>query len=208
MSEEPERIESRRGRGIVVRGNDIDTDQIVPARFLAAVTFEGLEEAVFRDVRTSTDGVEKDHPFNDRQFAGAQILVVNKNFGCGSSREHAPQALARWGIRAIVGESFGEIFFGNCVALGLPCVTLGATDITRLQASVDNDPSLEVTVDVEGARVLAGVEEFAAGIPEGVQQAFLSGAWDSTGALLDKPEEVEEVAKALPYVTVWGGGRG
>jgi 3-isopropylmalate/(R)-2-methylmalate dehydratase small subunit len=117
------RVDGRRGRGVVVRGNDVDTDQIIPARYMTSIRFAGLEEFVFRDVRFNADGEPKGHPFDDRRFRGASILVVNKNFGCGSSREHAPQALQRWGIQALVGESFAEIFFGNCVALGIVAVT-------------------------------------------------------------------------------------
>ena len=129
-------VTGHRGRGIVVRGNDIDTDRIIPARYLANVTFAGLEDGVFRDARFTADGQPKDHPFNERRFAGASVLVVNRNFGCGSSREHAPQALARWGIRALVGESFAEIFFGNCTALGIPAVCASAADVAALMDAV------------------------------------------------------------------------
>ena len=147
-----ERVTARRGRGVVVRGNDIDTDQIIPARYMTSIRFAGLEEFVFRDSRFTSDGVPKGHPFDDRRFRGASVLVVNQNFGCGSSREHAPQALARWGIRAVVGESFAEIFFGNCVALGIPAVTAAREDVARLMDAVELDPSQELEVDLDRAR--------------------------------------------------------
>ena len=132
-----ERVTERRGRGVVVRGNDIDTDQIIPARYMTSIRFAGLEEFVFRDVRFNADGEPKGHPFDDRRFRGASILVVNQNFGCGSSREHAPQALQRWGIQALVGESFAEIFFGNCVALGILAVTASRDNVARLMDAIE-----------------------------------------------------------------------
>ena len=146
------RVTGHRGSGIVVRGNDIDTDRIIPARYLAAVTFAGLEDGVFVDARYTPDGSEKDHPFNERRFARASVLIVNRNFGCGSSREHAPQALQRWGIQLMVGESFAEIFTGNCTALGMPVVTASADDVAALMDAVELDPSQEIAVDLEAGR--------------------------------------------------------
>jgi len=170
-----ERVTSRRGRGVVVRGNDIDTDQIIPARYMTSIRFAGLEEFVFRDVRFTSDGVPKGHSFDDRRFRGASVLVVNQNFGCGSSREHAPQALARWGIRAIVGESFAEIFFGNCVALGIPAVTASREDVARLMDAVELDPSQELEVDrllheiaaFPGFRLVVDLERQTVATPDG-----------------------------------------
>jgi 3-isopropylmalate/(R)-2-methylmalate dehydratase small subunit len=188
------------GRAVPVRGNDIDTDRIIPARYLRCVTFEGLGEHAFEDDRRQLAGR---HPFDRPEFEGAAVLVVNANFGCGSSREHAPQSLQRWGIRGIVGESFAEIFFGNCVALGIPCLTLARAEVARLQDAVEKDPKLRVLVDVERRRVVAGEETFAAGLPEAVRQAFVSGIWDSLGLLLERPEAVDAVAAALPYVARW-----
>lgn len=191
------------GRAVVVRGSDIDTDRIMPARFLRCVTFDGLEDHVFEDDRRSQpDG---SHPFDQQAYREASILVVNRNFGCGSSREHAPQGLMRWGIRGIVGESFAEIFFGNCVSLGLPCLTLPARDVARLQERIEDDPSVKLTLDLDGSHVLiAGVPEaMPAGLPEGARQSFLSGTWDSTGLLLDSPEEIDKAAADLPYVSRW-----
>jgi 3-isopropylmalate/(R)-2-methylmalate dehydratase small subunit len=137
------------GTGIPVRGNDIDTDQIIPARFMKVVTFDGLGEFAFFDQRFDSEDEEKDHPFNEERFRDANVLVVNANFGCGSSREHAPQALMRWGIDAIVGESFASIFAGNCLALGIPTVTASTEEIGALQAFVEENPDAELTVDVE-----------------------------------------------------------
>ena len=143
-------VKSIAGRGIALVGNDIDTDRIIPARFLRCVTFDGLGEQVFADDRTQTQG---QHPFDQPQYQGAKILVVNGNFGCGSSREHAPQALAKWGIQAIVGESFAEIFFGNCVAIGIPCFTADPATVKHLQAAVAETPLTSMTVDLESMQV-------------------------------------------------------
>jgi 3-isopropylmalate/(R)-2-methylmalate dehydratase small subunit len=183
------------GRGVPLRGDDIDTDRIIPARFLRTVTFEGLETHVFEDDRRAAA-----HPFDDPRFRGAAVLVVNTNFGCGSSREHAPQALQRWGIRAIVGESFAEIFFGNALMIGLPCVTAASADIAALQADLDASPERVLVVDLEAGRCQAGERTVPVAIPPRIREAFLTGAWDSTGMLLDRFEEVEATALRLPYV--------
>ena len=196
-----ERISARRGRGVVVRGNDIDTDQIIPARYMTSIRFAGLEEFVFRDSRFMQDGVPKGHPFNDRRFRGAEILVVNQNFGCGSSREHAPQALARWGIRALVGESFAEIFFGNCTALGLPCLTANAEDIGWLMDAVARQPEREILLDVEQRLVRFGERTIPAMIPDGARNQLVTGTWNATQVLLEAGDEIERVDKSLPYIT-------
>lgn len=185
-----------RGKALPLRGNDIDTDRIIPARFLRAVTFEGLEAHVFEDDRAQ----QPDHPFANPSYAGARILLVNGNFGCGSSREHAPQALQRWGIRAIVGESFSEIFFGNAAAIGLPCPTAAPETIESLMALVEADPSVELTVDLEALAVTAGGRRWPVSLPPGVRDAFVQGTWDATGLLLDRYEEVEAVRARLPYL--------
>ncbi len=189
------------GKGIVLHGNDIDTDRIIPARYLRTVTFEGLGEHAFEDDRAQLKQLGKLHPFDDPKFRDGQILLVNKNFGCGSSREHAPQAIARWqkGIRAIVGESFAEIFFGNCVSLGVPCVVVDATGIEALQKAVDADPNAEVTVDLQNRVVSVGVARVVCKIPEGVRQQFLDGRWDTTGELLQNRDAIQALAKKLPY---------
>ncbi len=189
-----------RGRAVPVRGDDIDTDRIMPARFLRCVTFEGIEEHAFEDDRRQLAAIGQTHSFDDQRFRGASVLLVNHNFGCGSSREHAPQALVRWGIRAVVGESFAEIFFGNCLALGVPCVTVSADDIEKLMEAVERDPELDVAVDLESCEIRAGNLTVPAKIPQGPRDAFLEGAWDATGALLRDYEQVRSVAGRLPYV--------
>src|SRR5215218_9764239 len=148
-----EKITSVTGRGVYVPGNDIDTDRIIPARFMKCVTFDGLGEYAFYDVRKNADGTDKPHPLNDPRFKGASILLSGTNFGCGSSREHAPQALYRFGFRAVIAESFAEIFFGNCTTLGIPCAVAAAADMKRLREAVEKDPQITVTVDVEKNRV-------------------------------------------------------
>ncbi len=185
------------GRGIPLPGNDIDTDRIIPARYLKSVTFEGLEAHVFGDDRLQAP----DHPFNEDRFQGAAVLVVSLNFGCGSSREHAPEALRRWGIRGIVGESFGEIFFGNCIALGLPCLTADAEDLGWLMEAVARHPEREILLDVENRLVRFGERTFRAMLPDGPRNQLLTGTWNATQVLLDAGGEIERVARSVPYVT-------
>ncbi len=198
MSLEP--IERVIGRGIAVRGNDIDTDQIIPARFLKEVTFAGLEDHVFEDLRIDPEGRLKEHPFDDPRYRGASILVVNKNFGCGSSREHAPQALRRWGIQAVVGESFGEIFFGNCIAIGIPSVTASQDEVGRLMEALSLDPDQQLELDLNAktlgfARGLLRVD-----IPEGARKQLLEGTWNATETLLTAREMIERTAQRIPYL--------
>ena len=197
---ELQRIERIVGRGVAVRGNDIDTDQIIPARFMKGITFVGLEDHLFEDLRVGSEGQSKGHPFDDPRHQGASILVVNENFGCGSSREHAPQALRRWGIRAVVGESFAEIFFGNCVALGIPAVTGSHDDVIWLMEALELDPDQELELDLHAktlgfARGLLRVE-----IPEGARRQLLEGTWHGTATLLAAGEAIERTAERLPYV--------
>jgi 3-isopropylmalate/(R)-2-methylmalate dehydratase small subunit len=199
----PRRIERIEGRGLPLRGHDIDTDRIIPARFLRAVRFEGLEAHLFEDDRAAWPAGQLAHPFDTPVYRGAEVLVVNGNFGCGSSREHAPQALYRWGIRAIVGESFSEIFFGNSVALGLPCVGVPPEAADWLQAAIERDPAGPLAVDLHAMTVTAGGRTLPAALPGPARDAFLSGAWDATGLLLDRFEDVEAVARRLPYVTTF-----
>jgi 3-isopropylmalate/(R)-2-methylmalate dehydratase small subunit len=189
------------GRAVPLRGHDIDTDRIIPARFLKCVTFEGLETHAFEDDRQQLAERGQVHSFSNPRYAGARVLFVNGNFGCGSSREHAPQALQRWGIRAVVGESFSEIFFGNSVALGMPCLTVSAADAEALLAAVETDPQAEVTVSVSAETVEVNGTKCPANIPDGARQAFIAGTWDATGQLLDDFEQVRNVAKNLPYVS-------
>lgn len=185
------------GRGIPVLGNDIDTDRIIPARYLRCVTFDGLGENAFADDRAQLKG---QHPFDLPQYQGATILVVNGNFGCGSSREHAPQAIAKWGIKAIVGESFAEIFFGNCLAIGVPCVTATATTIQKLQTILQENPQVSLTVDLEAMKVSYGDEEFSIFMGEGSQKMLTTGTWDSCGQLIAQSEQIQQTAANLPYM--------
>lgn len=188
------------GRAIVLRGNDIDTDRVMPARFLRAITFEGLEAHLFEDDRTSQRAQGAMHPFDDPARRHSRILMVDANFGCGSSREHAPQAIARWGIQAVVGESFAEIFFGNAVAIGLPCVTVARADLTRLMQAAADDAATTFTVDLNARSVGGAGIEAPARIPDTAREGLVTGQWDATSLLLDHYEQVERVAAALPYV--------
>ena len=193
------RVVGYRGRGVVVRGNDIDTDQIIPARYMTSIRFAGLEEFVFRDVRVNAAGEPKGHPFDDRRFRGASILVVNKNFGCGSSREHAPQALQRWGIQALIGESFAEIFFGNCVALGIVAVTAAPEDVAKLMDAVELDPAQEVQIDLEKLVATWRGGSAPVRMPDGARKQLLDGSWDAMGTLLEAREQILAKVASLPY---------
>ena len=189
------------GTALPLRGDNIDTDRIIPARYLKAVSFDGLEQHLFADDRAqAAPGV---HPVDDPRYAGASILLVNANFGCGSSREHAPQAIRRRGFRAVIGGSFSEIFFGNSVALGMPCVSAAREDVDRMMRAVEDDPSLALDLDLTVMSVTGAGLVVAVTLPPGAREAFLSGAWDATGLLLDRFEDVERVAGRLPYVSGW-----
>ena len=185
------------GTAIAVEGNDIDTDRIIPARFLRCVTFDGLGEHAFEDDRAQTNG---QHPFDLPQYQGASILVVNNNFGCGSSREHAPQALAKWGIKAIVGQSFAEIFFGNCVAIGLPCVIAPPAEIIQLQSLIQSRPETVITVDLKAMTVNSMDLSIPVQMNEGSRQMFSEGTWDNCGQLVNNAEKVKATAGKLPYI--------
>ena len=185
------------GKAIAVMGDDIDTDRIIPARYLRCVTFDGLGEHAFADDRSQSNG---EHPFDRPQHKGASILVTNNNFGCGSSREHAPQALAKWGIKAIVGQSFAEIFFGNCVAIGIPCVIASLEQVKQLQTFIDENPQAEITVDLSAMEVKAENLSIPVRMNEGSRQMFLNGTWDNCGQLVSNAESVKAAATKLPYV--------
>jgi 3-isopropylmalate/(R)-2-methylmalate dehydratase small subunit len=197
----PSKIIQITGPAIVLRGDEIDTDRIMPARFLKAITFEGIDAHVFEDDRKESAARGTLHSFDDPARRRASVLIVNANFGCGSSREHAPQGLLRRGIRAIVGESFGEIFFGNSTAIGLVCVTASKGDVQRLMAIADQSASAPFDVNLETRQVVTGGTTIEVSIPNTARQALVSGEWDATGLLLDRYEEVEKVGKSLPYVT-------
>ena len=189
------------GRGMPLRGNDIDTDRIMPARFLKVVSFLGLEKHLFEDDRRTN---REQHPFSDMRFNDASILVVNANFGCGSSREHAPQGIVRAGYKAIIGESFSEIFLGNSAVLGLPCLTADHGTIEKLQTSIETTPDTVIEVDVQTGAVTAGSLKFTASMPAPLRDAFVHGKWDPTMMLLDTFDEVRAVGKRLPYVSNFG----
>ncbi len=194
MSDRVERVE---GRGCVLRGSDIDTDRVIPARFLRCVTFDGLGEHAFEDDIEQAKG---DHPLEADRFDGANILIVGRNFGCGSSREHAPQALMRRGFSAFVGESFAEIFFGNCTAMGLPCVTLAEADLHALMDSVEANPEQELAVDLASRSVRCRAGSFPAGIPDGIRDQLREGSWSATAVLLEAGDAIEQRASSLPYI--------
>src|SRR5438477_12957722 len=182
MSHQPSAISHVEGRGLPLRGDDIDTDRIMPARFLRAVSFEGLERHLFEDDRAA----DPQHPFNDRRYEGASIVIVNANFGCGSSREHAPQGLSRAGFAAIIGESFSEIFLGNSSIMGMPCFTAERDAVVKLQALVTSTPEVEIHADVRSGAVVAGALRMTASLPPALRDAFVSGQWDPTAMLLDQ----------------------
>ena len=191
------------GTALPMRGNDIDTDRIMPARYLRAVTFDGLERYLFEDERKGSAAGDKAtsvHPFDDPRYRSASILIVNRNFGCGSSREHAPQGLRRAGIHAVLGESFSEIFFGNSLMIGLPCVTASPDHITALMDRVETRPDTRFRIDLEKRTCVAGDFTCPISLPPHARDALVTGAWDTTGLLLERYEEVDAVAEKLPYV--------
>jgi 3-isopropylmalate/(R)-2-methylmalate dehydratase small subunit len=188
------------GRGLPLRGNDIDTDRIIPARFLRCVTFDGLGEHAFADDRIQLKASGQVHPFDNPAYAGATVLVVGSNFGCGSSREHAPQSLQKWGVRAVIGGSFAEIFFNNNIAMGIPCVKLAAQDIDSLQGLLEADPSREVELDLEAGCVRVGEISYKSEMPEAARQMFVRGQWDATGQLLANLEQVRTRVGEIPYL--------
>jgi 3-isopropylmalate/(R)-2-methylmalate dehydratase small subunit len=197
-----ERITQVTGTALPLRGDDIDTDRIIPARFLKSVSFEGLEDHLFEDDRREADAQGRAmHPASNPAYASASIMLVNANFGCGSSREHAPQAIRRRGIRAVLGQSFSEIFFGNSVALGMPCPTASRETLLALMQNVEADPSAPLSIDLERLRVSAAGREYEIALPAGAREAFLLGSWDATGLLMENFEQVRAVAGRLPYVT-------
>lgn len=199
MSGPADTVERVSGSGVPVRGNDIDTDQIIPARFLKVVTFDGLGEFAFFDQRFDDEDNPKDHPFNEERYRGASVLAVNANFGCGSSREHAPQALQRWGIDAIVGESFAEIFAGNCLALGIPTVTADHETVTDIQEWIADHPDEELVVDVADETVTYGDTTVDVTVDDAQRKALVDGIWDTTALMKSNEETVKKTAAALPY---------
>lgn len=188
------------GTGVYVPGDDVDTDRIIPARFMKCVTFDGLGEYAFYDERFDADGKSKPHPLNDTKYGGATILLAGRNFGCGSSREHAPQALYRHGFRAILAESFAEIFFGNAITLGMPCLVMDGRDIRALAALIAEAPQAEINIDIPAGRVSIADVSFPAALPDHTRQALVDGKWDAIADLLDGLESVKSTAARLPYM--------
>lgn len=195
-----EKITSLTGRGVYVPGNDIDTDRIIPARFMKCVTFEGLGEFLFYDVRKNADGSDKVHPLNDPHFKGATILFSGANFGCGSSREHAPQAIQKYGFKAVVAENFAEIFFGNCTTLGIPCFEAGRDDIAKIAAAIEKNPAAEISVDVVRQEIRCAGQTARARVRAADRDALVNGRWDAIGELLDGLPAVKTTAGKLPYL--------
>ena len=189
------------GPGIPLRGSDIDTDRIIPARFLKCVTFDGIGEHAFKDDIKGLAQKGETHPFADERFANATILVANKNFGCGSSREHAPQSLKRWGIQAIIAESYSEIFYGNCVSLAMPCFTADHNTCARIQSIIEDNPAAELGISVSEATISIGGELIQLEIQPGAQGQLLDGSWDARAGLLENLDEARKVAAKLPYVS-------
>ena len=193
------------GTAVPIRGNDIDTDRIIPARYLKEPTFVRMGDYPFFDERFDPSGKKKDHPLNDPEYRGASILFVNKNFGCGSSREHAPQALYRFGIKAIVGESFAAIFAGNCTMMGLPAVVVGAKEIDQLIKSVEENPRTEYSVDLQSKTISYGNQKLRFDMPETYRTALTQGYWDSTALLRANLDQVKRTAAKLPYMRGFDG---
>ena len=185
------------GKCIYLKGNDIDTDRIIPARFLKCISFDDLGESVFADDRLEQKGL---HPFDQAQNQNSSILIVNKNFGCGSSREHAPQALMRWGIRAIIGQSFAEIFYGNCLSIGIPCAIIAESCINSLTKGIDSNPELLFNLDIESQRISNAKESWPLTIELGMKEMLLSGKWDATRTLLKEKDKIKLTKNSLPYI--------
>ena len=188
------------GRAVSVAGNDIDTDRIIPARFMKCVTFDGLGEFLFHDVRKNADGSDRAHPLNDPRFKGSTILLSGANFGCGSSREHAPQAIQKYGFKAVIAEGFAEIFFGNSTTLGMPCVNANREDIAKIAAALAKDPATEVTIDLAKLEVRFAGQAVKITLRESARDALVNGRWDAIGELIDGIPSVKSTAAKLPYL--------
>lgn len=186
------------GKAVPVSGANMDTDRIIPARFLKCVTFDELSGKMFYDERFNADGTSKGHPIDAPQYAGALLLIGGENFGCGSSREHAPQAIKRSGIRAVVAESFAEIFFGNSSGIGLPCVRASAADLAGINARLKTHPETEWTLDLQTMQLTDGSASFSVRMPAEPREAFLTGRWDAVTELMNAVEKTEELARTLP----------
>ena len=196
------RIDKMSGRGVYVAGNDIDTDRIIPARYLTCVTFDELGPALFYDVRFNEDGSSKGHILDDPQHVGAEILISDDNFGCGSSREHAPQAILRFGLKAVIAGSFAEIFHGNCTTLGVPCVVMASAERKELTELIGADPTLDIIIDLEGLQVICGNKVFKISMKDSVREAFLNATYDPLDTLLAGRDAIDVVAARLGYSAI------
>jgi 3-isopropylmalate/(R)-2-methylmalate dehydratase small subunit len=194
------KISQLAGTGVYVPGDDVDTDRIIPARFMKCVTFDGLGEYAFYDERFEEDGRPKAHPIDNPKYAGATILLGGRNFGCGSSREHAPQALYRHGFRAVLAESFAEIFFGNAITLGMPCLVMDGRDIRALAALIEEAPQTELNIDIPNGQVSIADVSFPAKLPDHAKEALVGGKWDAIADLLEGLDAVQSTAAKLPYI--------
>lgn len=195
-----EKITQVSGRGVYVPGNDIDTDRIIPARFMKCVTFDGLGEFLFYDVRKNADGTDKPHPLNEPRFQGATILLSGSNFGCGSSREHAPQAIQKYGFRAVIAESYAEIFFGNSTGLGIPCAAASREDIAKITVAIEKDPQTRIEIDVAKQEIRFAGQTVKASFRESARDALINGRWDPIGELIEGLAEAKEKAVKLSYL--------
>lgn len=194
-----EKISQISGRAVCVPGNDIDTDRIIPARFMKCVTFDGLGEFLFYDVRKNADGSDKPHPLNDPRFKSATILLSGSNFGCGSSREHAPQAIQKYGFKAVIAENFAEIFFGNSTGLGIPCVSATREDIAKISAAIEKNPATDVVIDLAKREVRFGDETVKITMKDAARDALINGRWDPIGELLEGLPAVKDTARKIGY---------
>jgi 3-isopropylmalate/(R)-2-methylmalate dehydratase small subunit len=195
-----EKITKVTGRGVYVPGDDVDTDRIIPARYMKVVTFDGLGDFMFKDVRETPDGKKTSHVLNNPKFAGANVMLVGSNFGCGSSREHAPQAIKRAGFNAIIGESFAEIFYGNSTTLGMPCVEASKEQISEMAQAIEKDPSAEIDIDLEKETVTVAGKTYNVKVRLTAKSALTQGKWDPIGELLEADASITETAKSLPYI--------
>jgi len=200
-------ISSVKGRAIPIPGNDIDTDRIIPARYLKCISFKDLGKHIFEDERFDSKGKKKDHPLNDSRFSGAEIMIVNRNFGSGSSREHAPQGILRYGIKVILGESFADIFSENCAVIGLPLVIANEELIKQLQSQAENNPSIELELDFRTLLLQCHGEKQSIEMKESSRRKFLDGTWDSTKSLMEAVGDISKIAKSVPYLQ-WGPQNG
>ncbi len=194
------KIKNLKGRGVYVPGDDVDTDRIIPARYMKVVTFDGLGDFLFKDARETPEGKKTNHALNDEKFSGANVMLVGSNFGCGSSREHAPQAIKRAGFNAIIGESFAEIFYGNSTTLGMPCVEASKEQISEMARAIEKDPATQIDIDLEKETVTIAGKTYNVKVRPTAKSALTQGKWDPIGELLEADAAITQTAKSLPYI--------